>query len=274
MTTSAEAIARLDAVEVPVYHGTRVSAAIEIQRDGFRPVAVSDMLQQVTESYGVSVDDLRADLEHNGRFATSKLRTSQACVTGDRDRAARYASRGPEARWEALWAIFRLRHGIGFDWNDSGEGHLWVLSQDIEDGPVVVEAITKLGALRSATGGTASESIVRAIERGEDVADALRFDLEKTPEWLVAPDDLTFRAAELAPFRIDHRLMVFMSGTTIPEFEEQLRTGFWGDAGGWHPLMGEWYPYQQIWERLPAQRRAHLERLVGKALEPRWATSG
>lgn len=250
-----------------MFHGTRASAARAIQDGGFDPTPVADTINEVAETYGLPVEDLRADLERNGRFAVSTPRTSGVYITGDRDRAARYADRGPEARWESLWAVFRLRHGLGYDWNASDAGHLWVLAQHVDDSPVVISSTVRLGALSSGGGATAADGIMRAVSAGTDFEFALQRVL-RVAEWLTRPEDVVVGEVAPAPLRVDHYLMVFMAGVTIPEFEEQLRSDFWGEPGGQHPVLGDWFPFDQVWKRLSVSRQAYLEDMVGKRLTP------
>lgn len=105
-----------------VFHGTRVSTAERIMRDGFAPVPVSELIEKVADAHEVTVDALMTDLREYGRFAVVDPRPDTVFTTGNPVKAGSWADRAPEATWEALWAVYRIRHPeVGWDWNMSDE---------------------------------------------------------------------------------------------------------------------------------------------------------
>lgn len=253
-------------LEMPIYHGTRVSMAERIMRDGFAPPPVSELIEAVAADHDVTVDALRADLKAYNRFVFADPRTDTVFTTGNQVKAGSWADRAPEATWETLWAVYRIRHPeLGWDWNPSQEGHLWVLAQRLADPPAVLEAMAPLGAIRNRHGRPAAERFLAAIESGDPDAVVQEHRLfRKTPEWLVDPGDITARGFTPVPARVDNDLLLFMSGETEDEFREQLRTDYWGEWGASaHPGDRPWHPFDEVWARLSGDRRAELEELVG-----------
>lgn len=251
---------------VPVFHGTRVSMAERIMRDGFAPLPVSELIEAVAVAHDVTVDALMADLQTYNRFAVVDPRTDTVFTTGNPVKAGSWADRAPEATWEALWAVYRIRHPeLGWDWNMSDEGHLWVLAQRLADPPAVLEATAPLGAIRSRRGRPAAERFLAAIESGDPEAVAQEHRMfGKTPEWLVDPGDITARAFTPVPARVDNDPLLFLSGESEETFREQLRADHWGEWGASaHPGDRPWHPFDEVWARLSGDRRAGLEELVG-----------
>ncbi|MCV7127385.1 MULTISPECIES: hypothetical protein [Mycolicibacterium] len=270
MTNIADAIAH---TRVPIFHGTRASLAEPILCGGFAPLPVTKQIEDVAAQYDVSMDDLMEDLKAYNRFAVVDARPNTAFVTGDAVKAGSWADRAPEATWEALWAVYRIQNPeIGWDWNMSDEGHLWVLAQRVDDPPAVLEARAPLVALRNRNNGrTAADGIREAIESGS--TDALSTELElfrASPEWLVAPCDLTPISYQTVPMRVDHDLMLFMSGESKETFVERLRAGCWGEPGASSgPGDRPWHPFEEVWARLSSERQTALEEIVGTPITSR-----
>jgi hypothetical protein len=271
VTSIADAVVHLD---VPVYHGTRMSLAERILCSGFAPLAVTTQIENIAAEYDVSMDDLVEDLKAYNRFAVVDLRPDTIFVTGDAANAGSWADRAPEATWDALWAVYRIQNPeVGWDWNMSNEGHLWVLAQRLDDPPAVLAASAPLGALRNRNSGhTAADGFRDAIESGS--ADAFLTEswlFRASPEWLVDPCDLTPTGCQPVSMRVDHSLLTFMSGESTETFVEQLRAGFWGEPGvGSDPDDAPpWYPFEQVWARLSSARQAALEEIIGTPITSR-----
>lgn len=269
--TTADQVAEFPA---NVFHGTRVSMAERIVADGFAPLPVTEQIETVAAEHDVTVEALTADLREYGRFAVVDERPDTAFVTGNPLKAGSWADRAPEAVWEALWAVYRIRHPeVGPNWNMSDEGHLWVLAQRLADPPAMLLAAAPLGALRHrGGGGTAADLFRNAIEAGgsEDALKRARWLFVMSPEWLVDPADITPRGFTPVPARVDHDLMLFMSGESKETFIEQLCAGHWGEPG---PSARDgdtpWHPFDEVWARLGIDRQAELEELVGVSITSR-----
>lgn len=270
VTSIADTIAHLP---VPVFHGTRTSLAERILRNGFAPLAVTQQIKNVAADYNVSTDDVEGDLKAYNRFAVVDPRPDTVFVTGDAAKAGSWADRAPKATWEALWAVFRIQHPeVGWNWNISHEGHLWVLVQRLEDPPAALEASAPLGALRNRNNGrTAADGFREAIESGStDSLLSQRWLFRASPEWLVDPCDLTPTSYQTVPTRVDHDLILFMSGESKETFVEQLDADFWGEPGASSgPGDRPWHPFDEVWSRLSSERQTALEALIGTPITSR-----
>jgi hypothetical protein len=240
--------------------------AERILRDGFAPLPVSTQIEAVAAEYDVPVDDLMQNLKAYNRFAVVDPRPDTIFVTADEVKAGSWADRAPEATWEALWAFYRICNPeVGWDWNMSDEGHLWVLAQRLDDPPVVLEASAPLGVLRNRnTGRTAADGFREAIESGSpESLQTQHWLFRVSPEWLVDPGDITPRSYQVVPARVDHDLMLFMSGESKETFVEQLRADFWGEPGASSGQSDRpWHPFEEVWARLSDERQVELEVMV------------
>lgn len=258
---------------VPVFHGTRKSLAERILRDGFAPISVTTQIETVSATYNVPVDDLMEDLTAYNRFVVADQRPDTIFVTGNEVKAGSWADRAPEATWESLWAVYRIRNPeLEWHWNMSNEGHLWVLAQRLDDPPVVLEASGPLGVLRNRNSGrTAADGIREAITSGSP--ESLQTQLwlfRASPEWLVNPGDITPINYEVVPTRVDHDLMLFMSGENKETFVEQLHADYLGDPGtSSGPGDRAWHPFEDVWARLSNERQAELEAIIGTPIASR-----
>lgn len=163
-----------------MFHGTRRSYALKIQESGFAPRPVMKQMRSVAEDHGLTVEEVIADLEKHSRFAIADPRPDTIYLVGDQIRAANWADRAPEATWEALWAVYRIRHPhVEFDWNQSDEGHLWVLAKRLQDPPVVVEIEAPIGKLRTMRGATAAEEALNHLRPGRSLQEVHQFPLQR-----------------------------------------------------------------------------------------------
>lgn len=96
---------------IRLYHGTTDEAASSIMESGFEPLHVDELVGAIARRYDVSIDDIL-------RTATPSFLVDAYRVDGD-DRislhseiikAEFWARIGGEARWEALRAVYVLRH--------------------------------------------------------------------------------------------------------------------------------------------------------------------
>lgn len=262
--------ARVDSVAsypAVVFHGTRVSMAERIMRDGFAPLPVTEQIEAVAEEFNVPVQSLLDDMRTYGSFAVVDDRPGTVFVVVDEVKAGSWAERAPEATWEALWAVYRISHPeLGGYWNSSQEGHLWVRAQRLHDPPAVLEAVSPLIALRYRhSARTAADDFRSALNTGDP--DTLRRQGEFfriIPEWLVPPQGLIPTAFQPVPTRVDDALLFFISGCSVETLREQLRTDFWGERGAVSgPADRPWFPFDQVWARLSGDRQEELESLVG-----------
>jgi hypothetical protein len=251
--------------ELPVFHGTRRSCALAIFEHGFRPAPVDEQIAAVAEAHEIPVETLLTDLEAHHRYAHLDKRPGTVSLTADPDHAGSWANRAPEATWEALWAVYRLRHPeLGSYWNNSGEGHFWVLAQQISDPPVFIAATAPLGRLQAwPHERTAADLLLDLVRAGQP--DAFPKLFMGAPEWRADPCHLKLAGFQEVPTRLDRNLATFMSSNDPATFNDQVREGHWGEPGGYHATM-PWWSFEEIWRRLTLARREELEVLAGHPL--------
>lgn len=255
----------ISAVEAVVFHGTRRSLAQSICDTGFAPIDVATQIATVAATQRVSVDELDAHLDAASRFTHLDLRPDSVFVCADRGRAARWASRAPEATWEALWSVYRMRHPeLGDFYAQSMEGRLWVLAHQLDDPPAVVRATAPLGALQMSSGMSASQMWTTL---GISPQKFYEF-FTTVPELRALPGQVTAHDFEVVPQPVEPDLASFLAGLDEDTFRRQARAGSWGELRGLDEPQGPWFAYSDVWERLSASRRGELETLVGRSLSP------
>ncbi len=101
------------------------------------------MIGEVACEHAVSVTELLEVLRAAGRFVVIQDgRDNAAWFAASKDRAAAWAQRAPEVRWEALWGVWWLTHG-GMEanpvpWTDPVAAG-WHESQFFADPPAVIQ---------------------------------------------------------------------------------------------------------------------------------------
>jgi hypothetical protein len=138
---------------VTLWHGTTKSAAERIVDRGFEPISVSAMVGEVAQEHGVAESDLFETLKVANRFAAIQHRRDDAMwFATSRIKAINWAQRAPEARWEALWAVWWLTHG-GYHHDPSPwlnvDASGWHARQFFADPPVVVEVNVPIGKVKN-----------------------------------------------------------------------------------------------------------------------------
>lgn len=257
---------------IPVFHGTRLSRAQTIMQSGFNTTPVADLVSPVAETYGVPVDDLYAHLTRFGKFAIVDDRPGAVYVCANPEKAGSWASRAPEAVWEALWSVWALKHPeLGDYYQQSAEGLFWVLAQQLDDPPALVGMLAPATCLFNHPRGDdaatwfakmASTDILGVPLTVEKIVEAF---VEK-PEWRVDPARVQIAQLLEVPTRVDLDVAAFMAGRDRFEFMRDIREGtHWGQ-----PLGGSgfdsWFGFHQIWSLLTPERQKQLEQLAGRPI--------
>jgi hypothetical protein len=227
-------------MEALLYHGTTESRASSIRQNGFAPAPVSDQLKHLAAQHQVNYETLIALMTQAGRFATSQGRDQCVWFTGQHERASSYAQRAPEFVWEGLVCIYRLRHSLGDDWNQSDPLHWWVLRHRLDDSPVVITASIPEGQLPC---------------RAEDAK--YQIDLALTPP--MPPSIVT--SVERVPWRLDSSLIRFIAGFGVEQnhqFADEVEAGKWGEPVGRDPLLGSYWDWDDFRTRLSDARIEEL----------------
>lgn len=255
---------------LPVYHGTRRSLAERIVAEGFGHLPVEQQLNDVACRYGIDAATVIEHLADNSRFAATDERSGTVSFTLNPAKAAGWANRAPEATWEALWTIYRLGHPeLGHDWNQSDEGHLWVIAQQLHDPPVVMTVAAAMSELRAAHmgGTTASDWLAELVQQGRTAEEITEL-FALPPEWRApASGQLSVLKVEEVAVTVDGSLARFMSGQTAEAFGAQVTDGRWGPTPTRDEWGESWFSFEQIWGRLPKDRQRDLSELVALPIE-------
>lgn len=216
---------------VRLFHGTTAKAAKLIREQGFRPRDVRATVELIARENDKTVDELWDDLKRMCRFVTMRQPGDRVFLIDDFSTAQSYASRGSEAEWEALWAVYRLNHpSLGAAWNGSQEGHWWVMKHRLNDVPVVLTCEVPVALLEPKRG---REETVKLPAKGIQIVE------ERPQSWL-----------------IDRRLLGFVSGLAAEELDSTIAAGVWGPYVTLH-LMPHW-SWDNVLPRLGHERRAAL----------------
>lgn len=116
------------------FHGTTLEAADQIRVGGWQARDLPGMVGELATKHEVPVPDVIDDLRRYNRFMLmEKDRGQVASLAPDYESAAgSWAQRAPEVEWDALWAIWRIKHSGEtemYHWNRDVPGHAWVLEQ-------------------------------------------------------------------------------------------------------------------------------------------------
>lgn len=139
---------------VTLWHGTTASAAERLVADGFKAVDAREIVATTAAEFGADCTQVLDTLCLMHRFVVGQdERNRSAWFAATPNKAARWAQRAPEARWEALWAVRVIRCGSdprsATPWNDTSSAG-WHARQLWSDPPAVVEVRVPADRLQGA----------------------------------------------------------------------------------------------------------------------------
>ncbi|HEX3426793.1 MAG TPA: hypothetical protein VHT30_11715 [Acidimicrobiales bacterium] len=172
---------------VNLWHGTTVAAAQGIEREGFRAVDTQDIVATVAYEHGVDPSTLLQQLTDMGRFVVGQQRRDDsAWFAASEEKAMRWAQRSPEARWEALWAVWCLKHRAMEPWADP-RASAWHLMQMMEASPAVVLVRVPVDRLLDRYHQPVGRDDLQFVLEGiaEDQAPETNVAYPIPPEWIV-----------------------------------------------------------------------------------------
>ena len=230
-----------------LYHGTSSSRAAMIQQYGFQNPDLDSELARLASQYNVSHTSLQRQLSNLGRFVTSR-QEQKIYFSSHFLHAASYATRAPEFHWEALWAIYVLRNPeLASNWNQSEEGHAWVLSQMQTDPPVVLHVDIPEEML-----GEEAEKVRRyvSIMSAESESGGTETALSPSPELQVI-------GQTEGDYWIDNSLLRFLSGLSPEEIGKQVDEGLWGRPFSYH--FNNFWLWKNVKALMTAERLEELD---------------
>lgn len=244
-----------------MWHGTRRSLARRIVLDGFAPLDVTEQIRAVATAHDVDLDVIVEDLERWHRYAMWDHRDGTVSVAADQERAGSWADRSPEATWEALWAVWRIRHpDEAADWVGSDAGTIWVIGQMLADPPVVLNVLVPAGELMRLDSPGSIADVLRSVS-SEDETQAVIASVKHAPEFrFAASTTVKFGEVVDVPVRVPGSAVLAMSGLSPSDFEREAAAGRFGEAR--RLVTGTfWFAFDAVWARLGPERRHIVEEL-------------
>jgi len=229
---------------VILFHGTSTSRAALIREHGFQYPDFESEIEEISRHYEVGAETLRDQLMRLGRIVTSRDDDRKIYFSSHFQHAASYATRAPEFYWEALWAVYVIWNPqLGFEWNQSDEGHAWVLSQMQSDPPVILHVEVSdhvLGQDADRIRGTREIMPPDSESGGAEVG-------------LYPSSNLQIVDQTTSDYWIDASLLRFLAELSPDEMHSQVLAGVWGQ-----PFS---YQFTKYWMWNDVKTRVKPERL-------------
>ncbi len=230
-----------------LFHGTTASRASHIRENGFIKPDFDVEIELISQKYDLPASDIHEQLTALGRFISSRRDDQRIYFSSHLMHAKSYATRAPEFYWEAMWAVYVIRNPeLGLEWNQSDEGHAWVLSQMQHDPPVVlhVEVVDdELGQDADRIRGTREIMPPESESGGVEVG-------------LYPSSNLKIVDQTIGDYWIDSSLLRFLTDLSPGELSQQVDDGVWG-APFSYQFTNYWY-WRDIKLRLTPQRLQEL----------------
>jgi hypothetical protein len=233
---------------VILFHGTSTSRANLIQEHGFQYPDFESEIEEISRRYEVGAEILRDQLMRLGRIVTSRDDDRKIYFSSHFQHAASYATRAPEFYWEALWAVYVIRNPeLGLEWNQSDEGHAWVLSQMQSDPPVILHVEVSdhvLGQDADRIRGTREIMPPDSESGGAEVG-------------LYPTSNLQIVDQTTGDYWIDGSLLRFLTDLSPEDLSQQVEDGVWGDSFSYQ--FTKYWLWRNIKARLNHRRLAELK---------------
>lgn len=235
---------------VVLFHGTTESRAESIQRQGWKPVSISDEIDRVAKITKHDPRNIEAHLKENKRWVELDRQRDGRTIsfTTGLNHAMSYSSRAPEVEWEALWSAYRLGHPeIGECWNHSDEGHWWVLKHQLADRPVIVTVTVPLSEILQIDPNVDPSYFDLGEQFSEE--DGVEIGLEPTSSIEIVKTSLIDR-------RVDRALLSFLAGVSQEDIASQIEDGPRGDSFVY--AMERFWNWEDVYRQLSETRRTEL----------------
>jgi hypothetical protein len=185
---------------VTLWHGTTESAAKTIAVGGFKSADTAALVRLTAVECGADPAGAAAALRDGHRLVlVQDGRDDAVWFATDRVRAARWAQRAPEAKWEALWGVWWHSHG-GYDalpapWDDPAAA-AWHAERFFTDPPAVLKVTVQLSRIqdRYQSPLPAARAAIFA-SRAAEVSVAYPVPAEWVVDYEVVPRQIDFVAA-------------------------------------------------------------------------------
>lgn len=207
---------------VAIWHGTTNTAAQLICEHGSRRVAALDIVRNTAAEFGEDPDSVIDILAQWGRFVViQEDRNESLWFASTREAAIRWAQRAPEARWEALWAIWCIRENRTdwwAPWADPAAAG-WHATQLKSEQPAILQACVPIDRLQNSLQGNLTlqerDPFVESIEEGS--APQVSVSHPVPPEWITKWESIERRISTTAA--------AGLLGMRLEELEKKIRGG-------------------------------------------------
>lgn len=124
-----------------IFHATTRSAVTNILEHGFDAGYFADLLDEVAQAHGTSVQAILAESRAYASYLEVERREERVSFTTNGGAACYiWAQQAPEATRMALWSVWRMRNPErAGSWTTDVEGSVWVKAHLACDSPVVFE---------------------------------------------------------------------------------------------------------------------------------------
>lgn len=235
---------------IALFHGTTWTRAQRILEEGWQPQDVFGIVEDVAAQFGSEASLLLEDMRRYGGHLTSESgRGGHVSFTASRPNAFwTWSQIAPEARREALWAVWRSRFAADEEsrlwWTRDLDGRQWVLEQLSDDKPalVTVTLTREEWAAAAVDHGHAD----RAMSLPDEVFDRLAEFRVRQP---FRPRAEAVEVEEL-PRIVDWEILAKMLGLSRDEFVKKADAGEFGVPG--HEATPTGHPFEIPWWSLEA----------------------
>ena len=236
------------AERVQLFHGTTKSAADRVRDEGWRPIDPVELVRVTAAGHDETRERVWADLERWSSHVTHPGRTGWVSFAPTHEKAARWAQRAPEAKWEALWAIWRIRNPeLAEAWTTNGDGEIWVFQQMLDDPPTVISVeipVTELhdGGFNSWAEEPLSDEQLDILPHLPDI----RARCPAPPEWISAVD--------VVPRRVYTPLAADLLRLDFETFVQRAKAGEFGPSClEEDDTSGRWWPWDSFRSFVPTR---------------------
>jgi hypothetical protein len=248
-------------VSFELFHGTTQPSAERILHEGWKAFDVNNVVMSMATSHGVDPEVIALDLASYNRFIRGPGRGRNVFFCADPLKAEhQWAQRAPEAKWEILWSIWRVKNGVTFPepWNAMIQGHAWVWEQTKET-PLAVIALTvthaelhRLGALN---GGFGLRPLPPRLDPKLTVEVAIPLPFKPARNRI---------AVRTVPRHVDWDVFAHLLNLTPEEFKDADRRGKFG------PNASDGIPVDRIgpWASLPWWTTKHVAAYLASKERP------
>ena len=221
---------------VRLYHGTTASRADAVLAQGWNPDPPEAIVESTCAEFGFELLEIQAAMVRDNQYATQTKRTGFVSFTTCSYRAANWAQRAPEVRYELLTSAWKLAHPeAGEFYTREPDYHRWIWAH-LDLAPVVIEVELPVACLRPEDQSVDSEIWDRRPEVAVDLPVA----------------EAEILGVEPVSRRVYPATGPALMGIEVESFIEAARSGDWGESvqPPRSDVHGAWWPWEEFCKRV------------------------